>query len=186
MKQPDFQRLFFDHFGQTPRKVTYSVRPDSNRHHDIVFLSSLVHDARFLRSSLILRGTRLTVPINRYCWELGTVDTREGKELHIADSRLTIASVKDIEWRFTHGSAMDRAELWIGGIWLDHEAKGNLRELVIDGYDWRCTLKLDDEQDIKVRLVDLCVPFLFSRRKRGPGKSRASVVSPSRPSAKSR
>ena len=180
MKQPDFQRLFFDHFGRVPRKVTYSVRSDSNRYHDLVFLSSLVHDARFARSDLVLRGTRLTIPINRDCWELGTVKTRKGKELHIAESRLTISSVKDIEWRFTRGSAVDRAELCIGAIWLDHEAHGNLRNLVIDGYDWRCTLALDDDQDIKVRLVDLSMPYLYSRRNRGRKKLRTSAGIPVR------
>ena len=72
-KQPDFRQLFYDYFGSNPKKVTYSIRTDSNRYHDLIFLKSLVHDARFKRNEIKLRGKRLIIPINRDCWELGFV-----------------------------------------------------------------------------------------------------------------
>jgi len=165
MKQPDFQRLFFDHFGGVPRKVAYSVRQDSNRRHDMVFLSSLIHDARFRESDVALHGKRLTIPINRDCWELGFVKNTTGSELYVADSRLTISPVRSLEWRVSQGFKMDKTEFWIGSVWLAEDTIGDERDLVIDGHNWRCVVTLETE-DITIRLSDLETPFLYSTRKR--------------------
>lgn len=39
-RQPDFAELFQKHFGSSPSAVTYQVRQDSNRFHDLVFLNT--------------------------------------------------------------------------------------------------------------------------------------------------
>jgi hypothetical protein len=165
MKQPDFQKLFFDHFGRVPRRVVYSVRQDSNRYHDLVFLSSLIHDARFRASDAALHGKRLTISINRDCWELGFVKNTKGSELHVADSRMTISPVRSVEWRVSQGCKMDKTEFWIGSVWLEQDTNGDARDLVIDGHDWRCVVTLETE-DIMIRLSDRETPFLYSTRGR--------------------
>lgn len=54
--QPDFTRLFFEHFGTRPRKVVYEMRQGAFRLHDLVFLESLIHDATFSGKDVRLSG----------------------------------------------------------------------------------------------------------------------------------
>jgi hypothetical protein len=164
-RQPDFRQLFYDHFGTVPKKVAYNVRQDSNRYHDLVFLASLIHDARFKMKRAVLKGNRLTIPLNRDCWELGITQRAGIGELHIADAKLTIASVISVEWRFPHGFEAQAKELWIGSIWLNPEGDSETRDLVIDGDDWKCIITLNTE-DIRIRLVDAETPYLYSERKK--------------------
>jgi hypothetical protein len=102
-KQPDFTQLFYEFFGNKPRKVQYEVRSGPCRYHDLVFLGSLIHDARFQRQKIQLRGTRLTILVNRDCWELGLTPGEENgekySELHIADAALSISPVKKLNGR---------------------------------------------------------------------------------------
>jgi hypothetical protein len=99
--QPDFQALFFAHFGRQPKRQRYELRfNSSNLHHDVVFLTSLVHDARLTRASVKRRGSKLTLDLLRDAWELDTVRHAEVPELLIAPSRLTIAGVIALDWGF--------------------------------------------------------------------------------------
>lgn len=179
MKQPDFQKLFFDYFGKVPRKVSYSVRQNSNRYHDLVFLSSLIHDARFRLSRVALRGKRLSIPINRDCWELGT-DREDGTVgLCTADSLLTISPVRAVEWRFPHGQQTEQKELWIADLWLNQPTDNETRELLIDGHEWSCMVTLQDE-DIHIKVTDAETPT-FQREEMKRKRTRKSTVRLRRP-----
>lgn len=177
-KQPDFQKLFFSHFGDKPRKVTYTIREDSNRYHDLIFLSSLIHDARFRREAVKLRGKRLTIPINRDCWELGIVDHADSHELHCADARLDISLVVNIEWRFDHGSEFSpSAELWIEEFWLVRETDETMK-VTMGGFDWGSVITVRDE-DLVIKLRDLEIPYLYSEK----GNARADVTAKAKAAA---
>lgn len=166
-KQPDFPELFRKHFGVKPSKVTYQVRQDSNRFHDLVFLNSLIHDARFKREQAVLRGKRLSISLERVCWELGTVENSDCAELHIAQARLTISPVLKIEWRFEEKTEFSsNTELWLQDIWLDRQATqaDDTMPIVVNGFTWQCVLTVH-EPDLKIRLQDLETPYLYSERK---------------------
>jgi hypothetical protein len=66
-RQPQSQPDFGAHFhtdSDTP--VCYETRPPSgNREHDLIYISSYVHDSRFRFDELRWRGRLLTIPLNR-------------------------------------------------------------------------------------------------------------------------
>jgi hypothetical protein len=113
-------------------------------HHDLVFLSSLLHDARFRRAAVRHRGSKITIPLERDTWEAEGLDL---SQLHSIDSRLTIDGVESVEWRFrTTAMANDEDELWILNLSL-HRTK---REddhlqftLVGDGWEFEAVLNED-------------------------------------------
>ena len=168
-KQPDFKKLFYDHFGGTPQKVTYSVRSDSNRFHDMVFLNSLIHDSRFKREKIQQRGTRLIIPINRDCWEIPLVHRDKPSrhsELHIANAQLTIAPVLQIAWSYRHGiKFLNKTELWIQNIWLNRQDNEETATLALNGFDWNCALTVNTD-NLVIKLQDLEIPCLFSKKKK--------------------
>ena len=161
MKQPDFQKLFYEHFGGVPRKVTYSIRQDSNGGHDLIFLESLIHDARFKMSDVVLHGKRLKITVNRDCWELGMVEHKDSTELYVANSKLTICQVCSIEWRIPHGMKMEETELWIRSMSLTPPTHDNKRNMMINGHGWSCVVMLNDD-DVTIRLADQETPHLYS------------------------
>ena len=162
-KQPDFRQLFYNYFGQKPKKVTYSIRSDSNRYHDLIFLKSLIHDARFKHSDFKLRGKKLTINLNRDCWELGIVELQKQSELYIANSRLSISPVYDLEWRFQNNYEINpEDELWIHSILIERESYDILK-VVLDGDSWSLHMKASDD-DFKMRVQDLEVPYLYSQK----------------------
>lgn len=168
-KQPDFTQIFQDYFGKKPRKVQYEVRYGPSRYHDLIFLRSLIHDARFKRENMQRRGTRVTIPINRDCWELGLAPgERNGKkfsELHIADAVLTISPVKNIEWAFNHNIDFSPdTELWIHNMRFEsNDWRYDIINVVVDGKDWKCTLTLG-EGDLQLKVKDVEIPYLYSVR----------------------
>jgi hypothetical protein len=158
-KQPDFNQIFYDYFGTKPRMVTYSIRSDSNRYHDLMFIKSLINDGRLKRNGIKIIGKRLVIPINRDCWELDLKDN----ELYIADSRLSISPVFDLEWNFTNGMDFDPdAELWIRDLSIQRESDDMLK-IVIDGYVWSLQMKAFDD-NFKMKLQDLEIPYLYSQK----------------------
>jgi hypothetical protein len=165
-KQPDFAKLFREYFGTTPAKVTYKVRWDSNRRHDLTFLGSLIHDAEFKPKDVVLRGGRLVIPIMRDCWELGMIERPGWLELYSAKSQLVISPAIDFRWVFSGDAApaWDK-DVMIDSVWLlprDFEA-GDSESLVLAGHSWQCQIRL--EEDFTVRLQDLEVPHLWDRRR---------------------
>ncbi len=162
-KQPDFKQLFYDHFGQKPKKVSYSIRPDSNRYHDLIFLKSLIHDTRFKRNDAKIRGKRLSIQINRDCWELGYVEHEKHNELYIANSRISISPVSDLEWRFSNNTEMNsNNELWIHDVIIQRESFETLN-IVLDGDGWSLHMKASDD-DFNMKIQDLEVPYLYSQK----------------------
>lgn len=166
-KQPDFKKLFYDHFGSTPQKVTYSVRSDSNRFHDMVFLSSLIHDSRFKIEEMRQRGKKIIIPINRDCWEIPRVRYEKPSphsELHIANAQLTIAPVLGITWTYRHGIKFsNKSELWIQNIWLNRQDNEEMGTLALNGFDWNCALIVNTD-DLVIKLQDLEIPYLYSQK----------------------
>jgi hypothetical protein len=163
-QQPDFSKLFHDFSGGSPRKLTYSVRRDSNRGHDIVFLDSFIRGARFTMADFKLRGKRLSINIKRDCWELPIVRRDGVGELYIADARLYIADVLSVEWRNWHPLDIDAsAELWITDIRLGQDERDGQERLTIFGWRWFCRIALA-EDNIKIKLTDKEVPYLYTER----------------------
>ena len=168
-KQPDFRQLFYDYFGSKPKKVTYSIRHDSNRYHDLIFLKSLIHDARFKRTDYKVRGKKLTIQLNRDCWELGFVEHNASSELHITNSRLSLSPVFDIEWRFCNGFEITtESELWIHDVIIQRESFEILK-VVLEGDDWSLHMKASDD-DFRLIVQDLEVPYLYSMKSRNEQK----------------
>jgi len=113
------------------------------------------------------RGTRVRIPINRDCWELGlTPGERNGvkfSELHIADAVITISPVRNIEWVFNHNIDFSPdAELWIHGVRFENTDWSNdIDRVVVYGNYWKCTFTVDaDELQLKVK--DTEIPYLYS------------------------
>jgi len=164
-RQPDFQKLFNDHFGSTPRKVAYEVRNDANRYHDLAFLNTLIHDARFRREAIRTLGKEIVIPLDRDCWELPLVRHPKHWELHVTDAELSIAPVISIVWKFRNTTRRrPSTELWIQDLQLVGETSLKMR-LIIRGQGWRCEIVLDD-YDSRIALRDLKTPYLHSQRKR--------------------
>jgi hypothetical protein len=167
-KQPDFGKLFREFFGEIPKRTTYQLRDGPGRIHDLVFLSSIIHDATFRQKDCILRGTRLTIPIERDCWEF--LRSNDLNELHVARSRLILSPVNAILWSFRHGAAIAPDEqLWIDHVWLDDRSKNAYDRFIISGSAWDCAITAN-ECDLAVRLEDTETPYLRSQKQ----KSRAS------------
>lgn len=162
-KQPDFRQLFYDYFGSKPKKVNYFIRQDSNRYHDLIFLKSLIHDARFKRIDFRLRGKKIAIQLNRDCWELGFVERNESSELYIANSRLSISPVFDIEWHSCHGYGINpESELWIHDVVIQRESSEMLK-IILDGDKWSLHMKALDD-DFRMKVQDLEVPYLYSMK----------------------
>lgn len=158
LKQPDFSDIFAAYFGGVPRKVRYGVRYYPNRLHDIVFLSSLIHDARFKVLQVHLRGKRLVIDIERDCWELAR---RDSNELYIPKSRLIFSPVDSVEWCFKNGFDLAGTELWINTIFLDPLERKDFSNFIIKGDHWSCIVKLSDKF-FRILLQDQEIPYLYS------------------------
>lgn len=164
--QPDFTRIFFDHFGRKPKKVRYELRVPPYFLHDLAFMSSLIHDARFFRKDIILRGERLTIPINRNCWE---IPLAQNNELHIAKAKLTFITAQDLTWVFHDIDIADKdQELWIDGLCINESYRTHTSDrfdFTICGHGWKLAFTLEDYINV-VRLQDIEVPYLYSDKEK--------------------
>jgi hypothetical protein len=141
--QPDFQSIFFDHFGSKPRRHRYELRfGTSNLHHDVIFLGSLIHDARFTRGGIQLRKGKIKIPIERDTWEVGTLVRENAPELHYCKSELTLSGVKSVEWRFAGTVAAENDELWISDLTLTRQ---DCYEFVLSGREWEVLIVLEED-----------------------------------------
>lgn len=116
-------------------------------------------------SEVALKAKRMTIPLNRDCWELGFLKRKSASELYIADSKLTITPVLSIEWQFSHGLDFHQSELWVNDVWLSRESEGETRNLEIRGHGWGCIVTLKNE-DIRIHLADQESPYLYSEKKK--------------------
>jgi len=158
--QPDFQSIFFDYFGSKPRRHRYELRfGTSNLHHDVIFLGSLIHDARFTRGGIQLRKGKIKIPIERDTWEVGTLVRENAPELHYCKSELTLSSVKSVEWRFSGTVAAENDELWIGDLTLTKSIqRQDCYEIMLSGREWEVLIVLE-EDNASVMLHDKETPI---------------------------
>jgi hypothetical protein len=165
MKQPDFTKIFFDYFGGRPRKVRYELRFPPYFLHDLAFLNSLVHDASLFPRDVVLRGEKLTIPIERDCWE---IPKAQGNELHIAKAKLVLQTVQDLRWVF---EGIDKAdpdqELSIDGLCINESYRSHTADrfdFTIIGHGWQLEFTLK-QFDFIVKLQDVELPYLFSQKR---------------------
>ncbi len=165
MKQPDFKKLFQDLAGGRPQKINYKIRTDSNLFHDMIFLDSLIHDSRFKIGQIRHVGKKITIPIERDCWELSPEEHGNSLELYITNSSLVISPVYDVTWSIKETkTVVDNEILWISSIWLSKKISKNdedYRELEISGHNWSLTMVIREEFSIYLR--DLQEPYLYSK-----------------------
>lgn len=166
IKQPDFQKIFYNHYGgKIPRKINYEIREDSNRYHDLVFLNSFIHDARFKRNKILLHGKKILIPIERDCWELPSVEhSKTSAEMYLTLSNLIISPALSLKWKFNHRIEFTaNTELWIQEIKIERLSYDDLTIQII-GFDWECDIETNDN-NLKIKLIDLKIPYILMKKK---------------------
>ncbi|MHC5541490.1 hypothetical protein ACYOEI_24990 [Singulisphaera rosea] len=164
---PDFSAQF--QRGGVSR-LHFRARGGSNFVHDVHFLSGYLHDGRFSAAAVTRRGKKLSIAVERDCWELGLIHRPESSQLYIAKSRLTVGPVSSVRWDIDDPSCFDD-ELWIESIYLGapYWETPEAGELVISAPHggWKLSISLaEDFGDI--RLDDLEMPYLFSGKAPDP------------------
>lgn len=161
--QPDFSRLFFEYFSAAPRPISYEIRKNANRSHDVQFMSSLLHDAWFKPENVKVQEGRVTIPMQRDRWENGPVDGIE--RLDSIETTLTIESVRSGRWEINdHEMPLnipgadhtpEDLSLWVTALLVrGHEERPNDECLVVlVGWKWRYVLSVAWD-GFRVRLQD--------------------------------
>src|SRR5215470_314073 len=92
--QPEMHEDFgFSFHTESDKPVRYASRPlSANGRHDLIFLSSYLHDAEFRMDQIQKHGKTVTIKLNRARWEL----ERKLNELIFIPSELTIRPVKSM------------------------------------------------------------------------------------------
>jgi hypothetical protein len=173
--QPDFGTGFHT---DSDAPVLYERRWQlGNMHHDIIYLSSYVHDAEFRLDEMRFDRSRLTIPLKRARWEL---DRALGGDLRYIPSQLTVSPVLSLRLELSHESLLARDFLrnpkviifrlrTIAGIWNDSDDE----ELRIDfGRYARLCLRVRDT--FKLQLQDK-PPSRHSRTLAADGKKQANL-----------
>jgi hypothetical protein len=88
---PDFGS-FFGSENRDP--IEFRCRDGANLFHDLIFLSSYLHDAVFDPRKIQFLNMILRIPMQRDRWELSG-----GKEIESIDTELTISPVVSIKWQ---------------------------------------------------------------------------------------
>ena len=91
----DFTTFFAKHEIE---RLEFRTRRDVNYHHDIIFLSSYLHDATFTPQDFRWEGQQLMIDVHRDCWEFWTRIHRVRDELLGCRSRLSISGIDSLEW----------------------------------------------------------------------------------------
>ncbi len=159
MKQPDFSKIFFDHFGGEPKKVRYELRVEPYLNHDLKFLSSLIHDSIFKLSDIKRLEEELTLILQRDCWELRNPE--KDRQLLTTSSKLTFKGIKDVEWSIKNIEDYKNEEFEIYNFYRIEKSLP-LREtvtLVLCGYPYHWELKIIlDDENFQVVLQDIETP----------------------------
>ncbi len=161
--QPDFSKLFR---RDAIAPLHFRVRSGACYVHDVEFLSSYLHDARLAPNSISKRGKKISLILERDCWEFGFTEHAKSSELHLAKSRLSITPVSAVRFEMDDPQISEQ-EIWIESIFVgaSHWEKCGTTELVISAprLNWKwCISIADDFADI--RLDDLETPYLYSAR----------------------
>ena len=162
--QPDFSALFR---RDAVAPLHFRVRHGVSAVHDVHFLDSYLHDARFTADAVARRGKKVTILLQRDCWEFGYTEHARSLELHVAKSRLTISPVSGLRWETTEILPPAR-ELWIQSIYLGaaHWETTGASELVLSAPHggWKLVISIADD-DADIRLDDQETPYLHSTRR---------------------
>jgi hypothetical protein len=125
---------FRDYFQtESTAPIDFSSRLPPDLQHDLLYLSSYIHDATFLIKQVELREKKLCIPMERARWELwDSLDTLER-----ISSVLTIEHVEKITWELPDDlSDKDNfiaSKIFFGEIfWDNFGGEGNL-EIILTG-----------------------------------------------------
>jgi len=93
--QPDTQPDFGSNFHtQSRTPIRYETRQAcANGRHDLIYLSSYIHDAEFRIDEIRQRGRSAVIPLRRARWEL----YKQTNELPCVQSELTVSAVKSLD-----------------------------------------------------------------------------------------
>ncbi len=150
----DFGKFFHK---TTMERLSFQTRGiGGNYRHDIVFISSYLHDATFSRDDFVLKDGVIDIVVNRACWELYRMHEKTTHLLPASHSRLRISDV----WRIKLPHRMPK-EFMIGQIYLGPKGfdRDDFCDLVIISQDLKSKVKVRAKQSaIPVSLEDLDDP----------------------------
>src|SRR5215831_18265525 len=90
---------FTTFFAKTKvERLSFKTRREVNYQHEVIFLSSYLHDARFSRSDFVQTDGKITVRLERDCWEFCTRIHQGRKTLLTVPSILTISGIDECYW----------------------------------------------------------------------------------------
>jgi|SRR5947209_9840630 len=139
--------------------IRYETRYSPNRRHDVVYLSSYIHDATFRIDELDLRGKSLVLSLNRARWEL---DRAMGDvNLVYIRSELTISRVVSLQLELSRLLQLQKKFLrapeviifkmqTLSGQWEESDDE----EIIID-FSYCSRLRLRVGLEFRIRLRDL-------------------------------
>lgn len=156
LKQPGIN--YRDFFAGTPKKIRYEVRLGSELF-DIHILSGLVHDASFTYKDIMFQNEKLTIPIERLCWEQND---------YVTHSMLTFKTVKDMKWTFFRPHVPDPdASLEINYFHLGKRLSDTDERFsfTICGHRWELEFSLENSVHYSIILRDLEVPHAYTSDK---------------------
>ena len=108
--QPDFGAAF--HRRDTD-PVTYAVRNDENKLHDLFYLASYLHESLFRVSDIGVAGKRAVIPVCRIRWEL----LKHFGCLENISSRLIVTGVRDFKmvsrWPFPQRRKLEIRDIYL-------------------------------------------------------------------------
>lgn len=131
--QPDFDAMFY---RKQPWEE-FALRPGANWHHDVIFMSSLLHDAKFCREDVRLTRHRCHIGLVRDCWEC----YRGRGALISMPCRLTLAAFASWEWVVSQRRE-ESAFLLRGLDWVaEREGDGDRGQLVLCGAGFALVLR---------------------------------------------
>jgi hypothetical protein len=134
LKLPDFGMYFHT---DCPDPIEFTCREEPNFIHDLVFLSSYIHDARFEIKALQLQEKTLHISLKRDRWErhkgLRTIES--------ISNVLTIESVLSVRWEYKgkllrKGSLSPNEEFGIRHVYVGESYwdDTNKSEIVLSGH----------------------------------------------------
>lgn len=136
----DFTTLFAK---QEIERLDFRTRRGVNYEHEIIFLSSYLHDGRFRRGDVEEVGGVLRIALERDCWEFCTPLHEERKTLLWAPSLLEVSGVDECRWSRDPGDA----ELGIRSVFIGESQ-------YLDKPSDRTHLVIDcGHQDVRIDLI---------------------------------
>ena len=155
MRLPDFGMYFHT---DSPSPIDFTCRTPPNLFHDLVFLQSYIHDARFKVEKIRLRNKTLQIPMERDRWER----YKSLGKLESISCDLKISPVFSIDWEsprksVRRGSLPRNKEFAIRNVYLsesywDDSDKG---EIIFSGHGKRPSkLRITISDIFSIRLED--------------------------------